>query len=127
MLRKINVSVLKPHRRKEYNSSSLVLPPRVMLSDVVAVLQRCRDLSNGDNGKVLTLTNSSVWGSSGSKGQRETDTSSNVPFNTSRCRNYVCSQQTAIPSGLLKHFLEAILIFDIISFCPVSSLKAAHP
>lgn len=55
------------------------------------------------------------------KGQRETDNSSNVPFNTSKCRNYMCSQQTAIPSGSLKHFLEAILIFDFISLYHVSS------
>lgn len=52
------------------------------------------------------------------KGQGGADTSSNAPFNTSRCRNYVCSQQTAIPPGLLKHFLGAILIFCYHFFLP---------
>lgn len=36
--------------------------------DAVAVLQQGHDLTNADNGKVLALTNSSAWGSSGRKG-----------------------------------------------------------
>lgn len=41
-----------------YNNGFLVLPPSMMLNDVMALLFKCHGLSNGDNGKVLALTNS---------------------------------------------------------------------
>lgn len=61
--------------------------PSVTLNDVMAVLWKCHGLSNGE---MLTLTNSPTSDSFHWKGS-EIDNSSNIPFNTSRCSNYMPS------------------------------------